>query len=137
MPTTPRGITYPTSSEHTRLWDHLEAVATSADAAIGDAVAGLPKKILTGTSSIPAGTANGSGGTAISVNVTFPPGSFTAAPIWVDVARNGFVSGSIMLTLTWTDNYTANGFRAVFYNFSPTTATWAAPIPFRYLAIGS
>lgn len=35
MPTTPLGITYPASTDHTRLWEHLQNLATTADTAIG------------------------------------------------------------------------------------------------------
>lgn len=35
MPETPHGIVYPDSSGHTRLWEHLETLATSVDDAIG------------------------------------------------------------------------------------------------------
>jgi hypothetical protein len=34
MPTSPRGIVYPDSSGHTRIWDHLHDMATSIDAAL-------------------------------------------------------------------------------------------------------
>ena len=37
MPTTPRGIVYPNSSDHTRLWEHLQETAETADAAVDTA----------------------------------------------------------------------------------------------------
>jgi hypothetical protein len=36
MPTTPRGIVYPDSSAHTRLWEHLQETAESANQALDD-----------------------------------------------------------------------------------------------------
>lgn len=38
MPNTTRGITYPDSGAHTRLWEHLQALATTADSAITAAI---------------------------------------------------------------------------------------------------
>lgn len=35
MPTTPRGITYPASAGHTRIWEHLETIAETIDDALG------------------------------------------------------------------------------------------------------
>jgi hypothetical protein len=37
MPSTPRGLTYPDAGAHTRLWEHFQALASSADTAIGAA----------------------------------------------------------------------------------------------------
>ena len=34
MPSTPRGLTYPDSTGHTRLWEHLQNLATTTEAAI-------------------------------------------------------------------------------------------------------
>jgi hypothetical protein len=39
MPETPRGIIYPESDAHTRLWEHLQNLADSVDDAIADAAA--------------------------------------------------------------------------------------------------
>ncbi len=36
MPSTPRGITYPDSAAHTRLWEHLQTLAQSVDAALAN-----------------------------------------------------------------------------------------------------
>lgn len=36
MPLTPRGLIYPVEADHTRLWEHLQNLADSADDAIGD-----------------------------------------------------------------------------------------------------
>lgn len=36
MPNTPRGIPYPSSTGHTRLWEHLQALADKVDSLLGD-----------------------------------------------------------------------------------------------------
>lgn len=54
MPTTSRGLVYPDSGGNVELWTHLQNLATSADTAIGTAVAPGPicKLQLQGTQSI-------------------------------------------------------------------------------------
>lgn len=73
MPQTGRGIIYPDSSGHTRLWEHLGSLAQSADDAIGGLLP-IPR-VRTGVANVP-----GAGGLYTSAAVTFPAGSFTVAP---------------------------------------------------------
>lgn len=54
MPTTPRGIVYPASSDHTRLWEHLQTLASTADAAV-QAVADLTVVTLATDTAVSAG----------------------------------------------------------------------------------
>lgn len=59
MPATPRGITYPDGTGHTRLWEHLQAVADTADTAIGAAAAAVEAAAWTTyTPSLTAATTN-------------------------------------------------------------------------------
>lgn len=81
MPTTPRGIVYPASSEHTRLWEHLQATADSADAAL-DLIAPRAVAVDIGADSANATT------TATDV-----------ADMTVDVDTTG--TGFLLITATW------------------------------------
>lgn len=72
MPATARGITYPDDAGHTRLWDHLQTVAETTDAALDDL--GVPVERQKGAANMPA-----SGSTYASVVVTFPV-PFSATP---------------------------------------------------------
>lgn len=69
MATTSRGLIYPASTDHTRLWEHLENLATSADTAIGTATAAGPLCKLVLNANFP--VANNSN----SVSVPFASGS--------------------------------------------------------------
>ena len=40
MPTTPNGLTYPDDSGHTRIWEHIEQLATDTDDSLSQLVAG-------------------------------------------------------------------------------------------------
>jgi len=51
MPTTPLGITYPQSTDHTRLWEHLQALAESVDTLLtGQPTVRKATEVLTATS---------------------------------------------------------------------------------------
>lgn len=55
MPTTGTGLTYPASSGHTRLWEHLQTLAQNVHAAIaGDGWTDYPCEIRTDTGTGPA-----------------------------------------------------------------------------------
>jgi hypothetical protein len=84
MGQTARGLVFPDSGGHTRIWEHLESLANTADAAIGLAVMPGNLKIASGSATLNlSNAANGS------VAVTFPAGRFTAAPITVGNAQGG------------------------------------------------
>lgn len=57
MPTTTKGIEYPASTGHTRIWEHLQDLATSADTAIDSAFTNTDVQVFTssGTWNKPAG----------------------------------------------------------------------------------
>jgi hypothetical protein len=56
MPTTPRGIEYPDSSGHTRLWEHLQTLAEDVDGLVDDlAEPPLARFYLSANKSIAAG----------------------------------------------------------------------------------
>lgn len=77
MGTTALGIVYPDPAA-VPARAAIQSLATTADAAIQTAVAG---RLITGTVITGTGTAN----TVQSIAVTFPAGSFTAAPKFVGV----------------------------------------------------
>jgi hypothetical protein len=59
MPETPRGIVYPGSSDHTRLWEHHQALADSVEAALDTLEAKLgDRRGASGVTTDAAGRAN-------------------------------------------------------------------------------
>lgn len=76
MPTTPKGLPYPSSSDHTRLWEHFQALAEAIDAII-------PMRVWT-SDDIAVNITNSAG----AAEVTFPPGLFTQPPTVVACGRD-------------------------------------------------
>ena len=83
MPTTSKGLPYPSSSDHTRLWEHFQALAEALDAMI-------PYRVWTSDDL----TVTYSGGAA-GLTVTFPAGYFTAPPVVVAVGRDRVFSWGV------------------------------------------
>lgn len=87
MPNTARGITYPTADDHTRLWEHLQTLAQTADTAISNGLTAANTR-AGGTQNLNAAAAN----TYYTINVAFPAGRFTAPPAVVPAASDARVS---------------------------------------------
>lgn len=114
MPQTAKGIVYPDSSGSTRLWEHLENLAETADSAIdagaAAAVAPTDAKANTNTAQLamlPKATAAGTATVSIAANsrsgyydVTFPAGRFTAVPIVLATAANSVYNTATRLKST-------------------------------------
>lgn len=92
MPTTPRGLLYPDSSGHTRIWEHLQALAESADDTLDAILSLLPIRVAVGKATI-----NISGAASGAVTIAFPVGRFTQAPVFL--AFNGGGSGASVFNL--------------------------------------
>lgn len=127
MPDTSQGLTYPDSSGHTRIWEHIQALAEDVDRELVEQSAKV--KILTtnaklqgGSFTIPAITA----GTSATVNVTFPtPFANTAIAIAMTPHSGRVAPGITAITTT--------GFTVVVDNFSGGNSVSGTC---RYLAVG-
>lgn len=112
MPTTPLGLTYPLSSEHTRLWEHLQNLAESADDAISLLVKRLGLVIATGSAVL-----SGSGASSYSAPFTWdyadPGTSFTADPICAISNVGGTGSSAFYLMLSTPPTSAGGTFLAV------------------------
>lgn len=87
MPETPRGITYPDSSAHTRLWEHFQELALDIDNLLG----ALPFRMAAGSQSLSASSASNPS------TITLPAGRFTQPPIVVATPGSGGSSGNYFL----------------------------------------
>lgn len=111
MPTTSRGLIYPASTEHTRIWEHLQNLATSADTAIGTVASaindhGSSGYIKIGSVLVQWGRVaiTGTGATTASGVVTYPL-AFSASPQVVATVLAGslyFANSSTPATTTCT-----------------------------------
>lgn len=88
MPTTPKGIVYPDSSGHTRLWEHLQALAETADAAVEEATpGGLSSYRSTSAASIPDSTFTTVGSWTVAADAGY--GSFNTSNGTLTVSAAG------------------------------------------------
>lgn len=89
MPETPSGIVYPDASSHTRLWEHLQALAESAEAAFLEQLSTLPARVAAGA--VIVNVSSAATGTAA---ITFPAGRFEVPPI-VKLTNMGGTGASV------------------------------------------
>lgn len=82
MPTTARGIEYPNSAGHTRLWEHLQTMAEDVDAAL-TATEALRPKIKAGKQSL-----TFTGGSTATATVDYSAAGFSAPPAVFVTATN-------------------------------------------------
>lgn len=112
MPQTTRGIVFPDSTGHTRLWEHYQTLAETADTAIGGTLTLTQVLAVTGRHAAGTGTvgapsaANGT----VTIAVTFPVGRFTAAPVVVAVPTNNLPINSNQVVAVWPTGVSTGGF---------------------------
>ena len=116
MPATSEGITYPDSSGHTRLWEHLQQLAEDVDALL------TPDWTQSDSGSLPF---DGSSGTAF-VDIVFPV-PFSDVPNVTVSAQNVGINVSA-------HNITALGFTA--YGRRLEGALQGSPVTVQYIAHG-
>jgi hypothetical protein len=108
MPTTGRGILYPGSTDHNRLWEHLQSLATTADTAIGVAVDSVSAKMFGSvTQSVPSGAT-----TLLALNTT----EHDATSPLADLTNDRFVivaAGRYHVTASVGWAFNATGYRAL------------------------
>lgn len=113
MPQTPLGLVYPDSAGHTRLWEHLQALAESIDAAV--------PFVQSGTVSLDANNVS-----QVSDTATFPE-PFAAVPVVVASSDNSWWNAQAR-------NVTAAGFSAAVRTVTNTARTEA--IVLSWVAVG-
>lgn len=113
MPQTPLGLTYPASGDHTRLWEHIQALADDLDAILQEV-----KIVKSGTVSVP--LTNGEG----AVDVAFA----TAFPSTPNVLLSAQTGSSAVQYQLWASTISVTGFRAHVWRGNNTTMTlhWVA-----------
>lgn len=78
MPTTGRGYVYPSSAGHTRLWEHLQALAESVDFDLAAVLAKIPVRMAADSVNVTL-----TGQSQNFAPITFPVDRFTVAPLVV------------------------------------------------------
>lgn len=101
MQTTTRGLTYPEDTDHTRIWEHEQDLAETANEALDT----LDLEIIALTATVPfamaAITFNVAGSAAASYSqaFTWPVGRFTQAPMSIATNCGGTGSSAFILQL--------------------------------------
>ena len=108
MPTTPKGLVYPDSSGHTRIWEHLQTLASGVDSKLG-IFGQLAQNIH--LQEYAAGNTNAAGFRNLTHTAGWTPSGALVIP------RQ---PGSYFATFWGADNYTSSAFRA---RFATTTST--------------
>jgi hypothetical protein len=110
VPSTSRGYTYPDSTGHTRIWEHIEELADDVDTDLAAVLALLPVRMAAGSISVTL-TAATSGFTAI----TFPVSRFSVAPLVIATLQDApggtgkFVPRVISITSSGANVYCYSG----------------------------
>lgn len=96
MPNTPKGITYPSSTAHTRMWEHFQTLAQTADDAIGALIGPWTSytPVVTGTGGNPVVTSALGRWRRTGVNTA----SFQSQVVFGTGAGGGFYSQSLPFT---------------------------------------
>jgi hypothetical protein len=110
VPSTSRGYTYPDSTGHTRIWEHIEELADDIDADLVAALALLPVRVAAGAVNVTL-----TGVASSFASFTFPIGRFTVSPLVVALLNNApggsakFVPRAINVTASGADMYVYTG----------------------------
>ena len=110
MPDTTLGITYPDAAAHTRIWEHMQALAEDVDGLL----AAIPK--------VAGGLVTASGSSNGQAFVTFPSGRFTDIPA-VALGVVNYPGNNIAYSV---DQITTSGCRVNAYNITSGSSSGVA-----------